>query len=76
MKELVDYIVKQLVENKDDVVVDVKDTTILVELDKSDMGKVIGKQGKIIKAIRSIVRAAGFKEDKKYSIEVVERKEV
>ena len=69
MKELVEVIAKALVENPDEVAVteSVKDDEIVVELKvaASDMGKVIGKQGRIAKAIRSVVKAAASKEDKK-----------
>ena len=62
MKDLVEVIAKSLVENPDKVVVTQKedDKAIIVELKvaQSDMGKVIGKQGRIAKAIRSVVKAA------------------
>ena len=62
MKELVEVIAKALVDNPDEVAVteSVKDDEIVVELTvaSSDMGKVIGKQGRIAKAIRSVVKAA------------------
>ena len=69
MKELVEVIAKALVDNPDEVAVteSVKDDEIVVELKvaASDMGKVIGKQGRIAKAIRSVVKAAASKDDKK-----------
>ena len=62
MKELVEVIAKALVDNPDEVVVteSAKNDEIIVELTvaPSDMGKVIGKQGRIAKAIRSVVKAA------------------
>lgn len=74
MKELVEVIAKALVDNPDEVAVteSVKDDEIVVELTvaSSDMGKVIGKQGKIAKAIRSVVKAAASKEDKKVIVEI------
>lgn len=74
MKELVEVIAKALVENPDEVAVteSVKDDEIVVELKvaSSDMGKVIGKQGRIAKAIRSVVKAAASKEDKKVIVEI------
>ena len=74
MKELVEVIAKALVENADDVAVteSVKDDEIVVELKvaASDMGKVIGKQGRIAKAIRSVVKAAASKDDKKVIVEI------
>lgn len=74
MKELVEVIAKALVENPDEVAVteSVKDDEIVLELTvaPSDMGKVIGKQGRIAKAIRSVVKAAASKEDKKVIVEI------
>ncbi|MCI8894847.1 MAG: KH domain-containing protein [Lachnospiraceae bacterium] len=76
MKELVEVIAKALVERPDEVVVTEKETekSIVVELRvaQSDMGKVIGKQGRIAKAIRSVVKAAASKEDKKVVVEIVQ----
>lgn len=74
MKELVEVIAKALVDNPDEVAVteSVKDDEIVVELTvaSSDMGKVIGKQGRIAKAIRSVVKATASKEDKKVIVEI------
>ena len=74
MKELVEVIAKALVDKPDEVAVteSVKDDEIVVELTvaSSDMGKVIGKQGRIAKAIRSVVKAAASKEDKKVIVEI------
>ena len=74
MKELVEVIAKALVENPDEVAVteSVKEDEIVVELKvaASDMGKVIGKQGRIAKAIRSVVKAAASKDDKKVIVEI------
>ena len=74
MKELVEVIAKALVDNPDDVVVteSMKGENILIELTvaAADMGKVIGKQGRIAKAIRSVVKAAASKEDKKVIVEI------
>ena len=74
MKELVEVIAKAPVENPDEVVVteSVKDDETVIELSvaPADMGKVIGKQGRIAKAIRSVVKAASSKEDKKVIVEI------
>ena len=74
MKELVEVIAKALVDNPDDVVVTEaqKGDDIVIELtvSPSDLGKVIGKQGRIAKAIRSVVKAAASKEDKKVIVEI------
>ncbi len=74
MKELVEIIAKALVDNPDKVVVTEteKDKAIVVDLkvDSSDMGKVIGKSGRIAKAIRSVVTAAASKTEKKVIVEI------
>ena len=76
MKELVEVIAKSLVEHPEEVVVTEteEDDSVLVELRvaPSDMGKVIGKQGRIAKAIRSVVKAASSKYDKKVKVEIAE----
>ena len=76
MKVLVEVLAKALVAHPDEVVVTEteKDNTTVVELRVSptDMGKVIGKQGRIAKAIRSLVKAAASKDDKKVIVEIVQ----
>ena len=76
MKKLVEVIAKSLVEHPDEVVVTETENekSIVVELRvaPSDMGKVIGKQGRIAKAIRSVVKAAASKDDKKVVVEIVQ----
>ena len=75
MKELVEIIAKALVDNPDEVVVTEteKDKAVIVDLKvaPSDMGKVIGKQGRIAKAIRAVVKAAASKEDKKVVVDIL-----
>lgn len=75
MKELVEVIAKALVENPDEVVVTQKEegkhVTLELHVAPSDMGKVIGKQGRIAKAIRSVVKAASTRENKKVDVEIV-----
>ena len=76
MKELVEVIAKSLVEKPDEVTVTQREeeNAIVVELKvaQSDMGKVIGKQGRIAKAIRSVVKAASSKETKKVIVDIVQ----
>ena len=76
MKELVEIIAKALVDNPDEVVVTEteKDKAIIVDLKvaSSDMGKVIGKQGKNAQAIRCLMKAASSKENKKVIVEIVQ----
>ena len=74
MKNLVEVITKALVDNPEGVVVtekqEGKTTEIEVHIEENDMGKVIGKQGRIAKAIRSVVKAASSKMDKKVIVEI------
>ena len=74
MKELVEVIAKSLVDYPDEVQVTEteNDKAVVLELKvaQSDMGKVIGKQGRIAKAIRSVVKAAASKEEKKVVVDI------
>ena len=74
MKKLVEVIANSLVDSPDEVVVTEveKENSVVIELKvaPADMGKVIGKQGRIAKAIRSVVKAAASKEDKKVIVEI------
>ena len=76
MGELVKLVAKALVDNPDEVVVNEVEgeQSLLIELKVSpdDMGKVIGKQGRIAKAIRTLVKAAATKENKKVIVEIVQ----
>lgn len=73
MTELVTFMVKSLVEKKDAVEVTLaEDGIINVKVDKDDIGKVIGKDGRIAKAIRTIVKAAANKQQAKYSVVILE----
>ena len=75
MKELVEVIAKALVDNPDEVVVTEKGSgkniTVELHVAADDMGKEIGKQGRIAKAIRSVVKAASSKENIKVDVEIV-----
>ena len=75
MKELVEVIAKALVDHPEEVSVNEKNEgrTIVLELHvaEGDMGKVIGKQGRIAKAIRSVVKAAAAKEYKKVVVDIL-----
>jgi len=76
MQELITFIASSLVDNPDDVQVTVteEDDTILVDLvvAKTDLGKVIGKQGRTARAMRSLLSAAAGKEDKKSRLNILE----
>ena len=75
MKELVEVIAKALVDHPEEVSVNEKKegrTTVLeLHVADGDMGKVIGKQGRIAKAIRSVVKAAAAKENKRVVVDIV-----
>ncbi len=71
MVELVKYVVSSLVDDKEQVqVTEEPEGTINIKVAKSDAGKVIGRQGKIAKALRTIVKAAA--KDKKYNVEILD----
>ena len=76
MKDLVEVIAKALVDHPDEVVVTEKTEgkNVIVELHvaQSDMGKVIGKQGRIAKAIRTVVKSAAAGDDKKVVVEILQ----
>lgn len=73
MVELVQYLITRLVSDKDAVrVTESDDGVISVSVAKSDMGKVIGRQGKIAKSIRTIVKAASAGGEKSYSVDILE----
>ena len=75
MRELVEVIAKNLVDNPDEVVVteegNGRNITIKLHVAQSDMGKVIGKQGRIAKAIRAVVKAASSNDNKIVDVEIV-----
>lgn len=75
MQDLVEYIVKSLIgEDKEfDVDVNEEKRTINIFIDKEDIGKVIGKSGKIARAIRVIIKAAASKINHRYNVEILER---
>mgnify|MGYP001067666943 CR=1 FL=1 len=75
MKELVEFMAKSLVDNPDAVVVNEVngEQSIILELKvaQEDMGRVIGKQGRIAKAIRTVVKAAAVKQNKRVIVEII-----
>ena len=77
MKEVLEIIAKSLVdypEQVDVMEINNEDQTVTLELRvaESDMGKVIGKQGRIAKAIRTVVKAAASRENKKVAVEILQ----
>ena len=80
MLDLIKYVVNQFAEfpEKIDYIVEEKDESVdvTVILDESDMGKVIGRQGKIAKALRTLVKAGAKKGEKKYNVEIKSKAEI
>ena len=79
MTKLVEAIAKSLVDKPENVVVTEtsgrQGTVIELKVDPDDMGKVIGKQGRIAKALRVVVKAAATRENKKVTVEIVKEQE-
>lgn len=75
MKDLLEFIAKSMVSNPDAVEVTVTEketaTVLTLRVAEEDMGKVIGKQGRIAKAIRTVVKAAASNESKKIIVDIV-----
>jgi Predicted RNA-binding protein (contains KH domain) len=75
MKELVEYLVRELT-GSDDITVEINTKSnpeITISASKEDIGKIIGKQGRIAKSIRTIVKAASAREKKRYTVTIVEK---
>lgn len=76
MKDLLEYLAKSLVDHPDEVHVSVTETESAVVLElavaKDDIGKVIGKQGRIARALRTIVKAAAVRDGKRVVVEIVD----
>ena len=79
MTELIKFVIETFAEHKEEIKYEVeengKTVTVTVTLAPEDMGKVIGQQGKIAKALRTLVRAGSLKENKKYNLEIKEHGE-
>ena len=79
MQELVQYLVDRLVGEGSDVDVELIEngynSEIVITAGKGDIGKIIGKQGRIATAIRTVVKAVGVKQNKRYSVEIVDELE-
>ena len=76
MKELISFIVARLVDQPDDIEVTEREEgdTIIVELRvaKEDLGKVIGKQGRTARSVRTLLGAAGMKLNRRFTLEILE----
>lgn len=77
MKDLLEYLVKSLVENPEGVIITEEesgeDVEFKISVDKDDMGRIIGKQGKIARAIRVVMRSAATKAGKRVNVEIIEK---
>ena len=76
IKDLLEYIVCNIVDDKSSVNVsttekDEKNIDVLISVAENDIGKVIGRQGKIISAIRTLVKSVGMLDGKKYEVEIL-----
>ncbi len=76
MEELLEYLAKALVDNPDDVQVEViegeRSAILQLKVHPDDIGKVIGKQGRIVQAMRTLVKAAATKEGKNAIVEILD----
>lgn len=75
MKEFLDYVARALVENPDAVRIDVEENdeevSLVLTVDESDMGRVIGRDGRIANAIRSLLRVMGTRDGRHVELEIV-----
>lgn len=75
MKELLEFIAKSMVTEPESVQVEVVEkenlTVLKLHVAENDMGKVIGKQGRIAKAIRTVIKSAGSRENKKVVVDIL-----
>ena len=76
VRALIEQIARSLVEAPDQVVTDVYDdgdeTVVELEVAPTDIGRVIGRQGRVVRAMRTVLGAVGVKQDKFYALEIVE----
>lgn len=76
MKELLEYMAKALVDNPDDVEIEViegeRSVILQLKVNQEDIGKVIGKQGRIAQALRTLVKAAATKQGKNAIVEILD----
>ena len=76
LKDIIDFLLKLIVDFPDKVQINEvngeKITVLEISVDPNDIGKIIGKQGRVIKAIRTIVKAATIKDNKRTVIEIIE----
>lgn len=79
MKELLEFIAKELADEPDAVVVteieDDRGTLLQLSVAEGDMGRIIGRGGRIARAIRSVVKAAAIREDRRVAVEILDPEE-
>ena len=75
MQELVRTIINGLVDDPSlvDIIIDEDNQVININSDKSEIGRIIGKQGRVAKAIRAIIKSAGMKQNQRYNVEINEK---
>ena len=75
MQELVRTIINGLVDDPNlvDIVIDEDNFVININSDKSEIGRIIGKQGRVAKAIRAMIKSSGMKQNKRYTVEINEK---
>ena len=75
-RTMIEYIAKAIVEAKDDVFIDEyedgDETVVELEVAEADLGKIIGRSGRVARALRNVLSAAGSKLDKRYVLEIIE----
>jgi predicted RNA-binding protein YlqC (UPF0109 family) len=72
MHNLIETIARALVDSPDQVAVTDKDTVLELRVAPSDIGRVIGRQGRTVRSLRSILNAAGMKSNRRFTLEVIE----
>ena len=75
-RAMIEYIAKAIVESKDEVYIDEyedgDETVIELEVAEADLGRIIGRSGRVARALRNVLGAAGTKLDKRYALEIIE----
>ncbi len=73
MQELVRTIINGLVDDPNLVDIVIDEDNFVINSDKSEIGRIIGKQGRVAKAIRAIIKSSGMKQNKRYTVEINEK---
>lgn len=79
MKDTLEFIIKQIVDNKDEVQISEEEvdeiTNLTISVAKDDMGKIIGKEGKVIRSIRNVMKIKAMKQNARINIALAEQEE-